>query len=205
MEVFMNGFKFAGKDIGNPRIPGSMLNISEGISITAGGADIWGTKDQFHFVYKKHTGDFDFIARVEALSRADLYSKAGIMARETLESTSKHAYIMVFPDNSLRNNNNGGFEFQYRELEAGESKAIYPSSGNISNPPVFPVNFPNTWIRLKRTENNFVSFFSTSGKDWKIYASYTLNISANVYLGLAVTSHNVDSTITAKFVDISVI
>jgi hypothetical protein len=200
----MKDIKFVGKDIGNPSMVGSTMNIPGGLSITAGGSDIWGTEDQFHYVYSEHTGDFDFMARVEALSRADLYSKAGIMARETLESTSKHVYIMVFPDNSPRNNNNGGFEFQYRALEAGDSKAIYPSGGSTTNQPEFPVNFPDTWMRLKRTGDKFDSFFSSDGKRWKLYTSHTLKINAKVYLGLAITSHNVDDTITAKIMDISI-
>ena len=199
----MKDIRFIGTDIDSPSLPGSLVNVPGGVSITAGGADIWGGKDQFYFSYREHTGNFDFITRIEALSRADLYSKAGIMARESLKANSSHIYLLVFPDNNPRNNNTGGFELQMRKLEAGDSLAIYPSKPD-ANPPEFPVNFPNTWMRLKRTGNWFDSFVSMDGRSWKLYASCTLDISTRILLGLAVTSHNINDTATAKFTNISI-
>jgi hypothetical protein len=33
--------------------------VDSGWDVVAGGVDIWETKDQFHFVFKVMTGDFD--------------------------------------------------------------------------------------------------------------------------------------------------
>src|SRR5665647_209043 len=74
--------KFKQTDIGNPAIAGSSSIQNNGIQIIAGGADVWGVKDQFHFSYLKITGDFDLIARIESLSAPHMYTKAGLMARE---------------------------------------------------------------------------------------------------------------------------
>jgi hypothetical protein len=197
----MSGDNFVGKDIGNPSKAGSLAKSSNGFLITAGGADIWGNTDQFYFVYDEQAGDFDFIARLESLSKGDLYSKAGIMARETLNADSRHVYIMAFPDNDLRNNNNGGFEFQFRSAVGGESFAIYPPDYTV-NPPLFPVNFPDTWMRLNRVGDRFDSFFSLNGSDWKLYSSYTIKLASKVYLGIAVTSHNEVDVVTARVRDI---
>jgi len=65
--------------------------------------------------------------------------------------------------------------------------------------PDFPVTFPDTWIRLKRTGNRLTGYTGTDGKSWKEYASFTLDLPEKVYLGPAVTSHNTTESATAKF------
>ncbi len=195
--------KFKQTDIGNPAIAGSSKIQDNSLSINAGGADIWGTKDEFRFSYVEQTGDFDLVARIESLSASNLYTKAGLMAREELTANSRHIFFQVFPNNSPRNKNNGGYEFQYRQAKAGEMKAIYPLK--FEGAPEFPVDYPNTWIRLKRAGNNFTGFYSADGKTWKAFASFTEELSKKIYLGLAVTSHNTKETATAIFTDITFI
>ncbi len=192
-----------GKDIGAPKINGSIQSMEGGFTIISGGEDIWNEKDQFHFGYQEWFGDFDFITRIGSLTRADLYSKAGIMARETLDPGSKHVFLLTFPDNSLRNNNNGGIEFAYRSETNGKSLAIYPPKG-ISNPPDFPVCFPNTWLRLKRSGTTFTSFYSGDGQDWKTYTTFELKIPDLLLVGLAVTSHNTEESVKSTFFDVSI-
>jgi len=192
------GFKHS--DIGNPSINGIVKLSENGYDITAGGADIWGEKDEFTFAYIEQTGDFDIISRIASLTAANLYTKAGIMARKDLTPGSRHIYFQVFPDNNTRNKNNGGCEYKYRQVKDSLMKAIYPKS--FSGAPEFPVAYPNTWIRLQRVKNEFTGFYSTDGKTWKAYTTYSLNLPTKIYLGLAVTSHNPDKTATAKFRDI---
>lgn len=194
---------FKHSDIGNPAITGTVTVSGGGFDIGAGGADIWGVKDEFNFVYIEKTGDFDFAARVESLSPAHQYTKAGLMAREELAPGSRHVYFQMFPNNVPRNKNNGGFEYQYREVKDGQMKAIYPARSEGT--PDFPVTFPNTWIRLRRQGNKFTGYTGTDGRSWKEYASFTLGLPEKVYLGVAVTSHNTTALTTAKFRDIGFI
>jgi regulation of enolase protein 1 (concanavalin A-like superfamily) len=193
--------KFKSLDIGNPGLAGSTQIKADKVIITAGGADIWGVRDEFRFVYLKHSGDFDFAAQIENLTDPHLYTKAGLMAREDLSDKSRHIYFQVFPDNRARNHNNGGYEFQYRTETGGEMKAIYPPSAE--GVPEFPVRYPDTWIRLKRDGNSFTGFYSNDGKSWKPFTTFTMDISGKLYLGLAVTSHNPKSSATATFSNIS--
>ena len=125
------------------------------------------------------------------------------MAREELSDNSRHIFFQVFPNNSPRNKNNGGYEFQYRKEKAGEMKAIYPEK--FDGVPEFPVNYPNTWIRLKRLGNDFTGLTSADGKTWKPFTTFTMEISKKVYLGPAVTSHNSKADATALFRNISII
>lgn len=200
----MNSILLKGTDVGNPAKKGTVEQLVNGYRITAGGADIWGTSDEFLFAFSRHTGDFEFMARLEALSSADLYTKAGIMARESLDADSPHVYFMVFPDNSPRNKNNGGYEFQYREVKGGDSAAIYPRD-YTSIPPEFPVSYPQTWLRLERKGNEFKAWYSAEGRNWRLFAENALILSHSIFLGFAVTSHNENETVTAQFMDITFI
>lgn len=188
---------FKHSDIGNPAIAGTVKVSDDGFDITAGGADIWGVKDEFNFVFVERTGDFDVISRIESLSAPHLYTKAGLMAREDLTANCRHIYFQVFPNNNPRNKNNGGYEFQYRQEKGGEMKAIYPKSSD--GIPEFPVTYPNTWIRLQRIKNNFSGYYSMEGKNWKIFTTYSIELPEKIYLGLAVTSHNTNDIALAKF------
>ena len=189
--------KFKQKDIGSPAIAGT-FNINEsGFDITAGGADIWGTKDEFHFSYQSLKGDFDMSVPILGLSKANQYTKAGIMVRADLSDNSQHVYYQVFPDNTARNKNNGGCEFQYRSVKGGEMKAIYPDPKTAGNQ--FDVAYPTTWIRLKRIGDVFESYIGNDSKSWKLYSTYSLKMPVELFVGLAVTSHNVASSTTAKF------
>ena len=188
---------FKHTDIGNPAIAGTVKVSDGGFDITAGGSDIWGVKDEFNYVYVERNGDFDFITRIESLSASNLYTKAGLMAREDFTAGSRHIYFQVFPNNNPRNKNNGGYEFQYRREKAGEMKAIYPKSSEGT--PEFPVAYPNTWIRLQRVKNDFTGYYSTDGINWKVYTTFTLELPSKIYLGLAVTSHNANATTSAMF------
>jgi hypothetical protein len=194
---------FKHTDVGNPSIAGIVTVSDGGFDITAGGADVWGVKDEFNFVYIEKIGDFDFVARIESLTATHQYTKAGLMAREDLTPGSKHIYFQIFPNNTQRNKNNGGFEYQYRQITGGEMKAIYPA--RIDGTPDFPVTFPNTWIRLKRVGNQFTGYTGTDGKSWKEYATFTLALPEKIYLGAAVTSHKTTEITTAKFRNIGII
>lgn len=198
--VPLNNFESA--DIGNPAISGTSLIVNNGITLIAGGADIWGTRDEFRFAWLKQSGDFDMSARIEKLTDPNLYTKAGIMAREELSENSSHIYFQVFPNNNARNKNNGGYEFQYRKEKASEMKAIYPA--RFEGTPEFPVGYPNTWIRLKRSGDAFTGYWSADGKTWKVYSEFTMKLAKKIYLGLAVTSHDTSKTATAVFQNISI-
>ena len=169
----------------------------ETITINAGGADIWGSHDEFHFAYEKIEGDFDVSVQIQSLSKAHQYTKAGIMARTDLSDSSQHVYFQIFPDNAPRNKNNGGCEFQYR-LAAGENmKAIYPDQ--ITAGDKFNVDFPNAWIRLKRKGEVFESHFGKDNVNWNLYSSFTLEMPEELMIGLAVTSHNSEESTIAVF------
>ena len=194
------GVAFSGltyTDIGAATKTGTATVIKNEIKIIGGGSDIWGKHDEFHFGYKKLIGDFDLRVQILSLSAAHKYTKAGIMARTDLSDSSQHVFYQVFPDNSPRNNNNGGCEFQYRSVKGSEMKAIYPDTKTAGT--LFNVAFPDTWIRLKRQGDVFESYFSNDNKTWRLYSSFALKMPDELFVGLAVTSHNKTDYTTAIF------
>ena len=189
---------FTGQDIGGATPAGSTVfdSTNQVHTITAGGADIFGASDQFYFAWQQRTGDFDVKVRIESLSpAAHLYTKAGLMARESLTGSSRHVFAAAFTDNQQRADNLSGYEFDARSASGGSGFALSPPY------PQPLVNYPNTWVRLKRGGNTFVAYASQDGVSWTRFATYTLALPQTVYFGMAVVSHNTTQTTTARFRD----
>src|SRR5688572_6399293 len=80
------------RDIGQVAAAGS-TSVANGVyTVRASGADVWGTSDEFRFVYGTLDRDGEITARVDSLSATNSWTKAGVMSRETLNANSKHAY-----------------------------------------------------------------------------------------------------------------
>jgi hypothetical protein len=192
--------EFHSLDIGSPQLSGSTTQVEEGWDLVAGGIDIWEKSDQFHFLYKTISADFDIAVRIESFVPAHLYSKAGLMIRERLDADSRHLMFLVFSDNSPRNNNLGAYEMQFRSVAGGDCQAVYPARRPPA-PPEFPASYPNSWLRVQRHGNCFSVFASRNAKNWRLYAQQTLALPNTVYAGPALTSHNPQVLAKAAFRD----
>ena len=189
---------FRNLDIGSPQLAGSAKQVEGGWDLVGGGVDIWEKSDQFHFVHKKVAGDFDIFVRVESFTPAHLYSKAGLMIRESLSPDSAHLMFLVFSDSSPRNNNLGAYEMQFRPVAGGACQAVYPAVRPPA-PPEFPAAYPNSWLRVERRGDRFSAFASIDGKVWKVYGVQTLKLPNVLHVGPALTSHNPEAAATARF------
>ncbi len=160
-----------------------------GVIMSGVGTDIWDTADQFRFAYKSLSGNGSVTVRVDSLVRSNEWAKAGVMIRETLEAGAKHAFVAVTPEPSH------GVSFQRR-----------PTAGQASaNTDVADVAIP-CWVRLTRTGSTFTAQQSADGATWtEIVVSPALEIlmAANVYIGLAVCSHDATIVTAAEFSNLS--
>ncbi|HKQ40028.1 MAG TPA: lamin tail domain-containing protein [Verrucomicrobiae bacterium] len=177
---------YAPSAIGNPSPPGSAQTVPGGYDVTGGGRDIGGTNDQFQFSYQQRSGDFDLKVRIQSLDLSDAWAEAGLMARESLDPGSRFASVMATPTIS-------GSYFQSRSTVNGQTTL----AGS------FPVNFPNTWVRLQRVGDQLNGYASLDGQNWKLLGSVTIVLPANLSLGFAVSSHNTNQTTTAAFRDLA--
>jgi regulation of enolase protein 1 (concanavalin A-like superfamily) len=156
-------------------------------SVSSSGTDIWNNGDEFRFAYKTLSGNGSITAKVDSLTRSDAWSKAGVMVRESLEPGSKHASCVVTPDNSC--------SLQYRSTTGGASASADWSGAAVTAP---------YWVRVTRTNNTFKTETSPDGKTWKqLGTDQNITMVANVYIGLAVTSHNASAYTTGEFSNVA--
>ena len=156
-------------------------------TVASTGTDIWNNSDQFRFVYKTLSGNGSITARVDGLTRSDAWSKAGVMIRESLDAGSRHASIVLTPDNSCSQ--------QYRATTGGAAASTDWTGTAVQAP---------YWVRVTRTGNTFKTETSADGKTWKAQGpDQTINMVANVYIGLCVTSHNAAAYSVADFSNVT--
>jgi Lamin Tail Domain/CotH kinase protein len=175
---------FSSQDIGNLSPAGTVTPSGNGFNITTGGGDIGGTNDLFTFNYQTVTGDFDYKLRVNSLTLADTWAKAGLMARAALTSNSAYAATLATPS------------------AAGSYFSTRATVGAVANNiGTFPVNYPNTWLRLKRAGDVFTGYASTDGTTWIQLGSLSVSLGNPISVGMAVTSRTNDVPVTAQLRD----
>lgn len=154
--------------------------------IDAAGADIEGTKDEFMFVYQQMSGDSEIIAKVNSMDHVNAWSKAGLMIRSSLNDNANNAMIAVTPSS--------GVSFQRRLTTSGGTTAQITSS----------VKAP-VWLKLRREGNIFKAFYSVDNNSWhQVGSNVTISMPQDIYIGMAVTSHDVNKRLNAVFEDVSV-
>jgi hypothetical protein len=153
-------------------------------SVSGSGVKIGGDSDQVNFAYQLQTSNFDVTVCLGALSLSDVWAQAGLMARASLDASSQFAAALAAPSIN-------GECFAARAISNGQAAL----SGS------FPVNYPNTWLRLSRVGGLFTGFGSYDGTNWTQLGAAMIAMPAQVYLGLAVTSDNTNQPATAQFLD----
>ena len=184
--------------LGDPLEPGSTGTLSDGtIEVIAGGTDIWNRADGFHYGYQSRVGDFDVRVQVSRLDAINMWSKAGLMVRESLAPNSPQLSVMVTPVGSTADGGQGANTYQTNWRVAPNAPTTeWVGSGSSAGVP-----YPNAWIRLRREGNHFTAYRGTDGVDWMPFASMNLDsleapLPATLFLGLATTSHNNNSNQT---------
>ncbi|MFC1604587.1 PA14 domain-containing protein [Planctomycetota bacterium] len=176
---------------GFPGSVGSFVEAPAGTyTMTASGADIWAVNgveaDEFHFAYKVLTGAGSIVARIQSVQNTNNWAKAGVMIRETLDPESAHAMAVVTPVE--------GVAFQRRLATSDTS--IGDTITGISAP---------HWVKIERSiSGSFIASHSTNGTTWQpLGTSQNIQMSANVYIGLALTSHDTALTCEAVFSNVT--
>jgi regulation of enolase protein 1 (concanavalin A-like superfamily) len=179
---------FTGTSIGGDP-SGSTQAQAGGHDLRSAGRDIGGTSDQFHFAYQQRVGDFDVRVRVDDLTITDAFVQAGLMAREGLDASSRFAG--VFSSSAQLS----AF-FESRATASAASQSVSPVT-------VFPANYPQMFLRLRRAGNVFTGFASMDGQNWQQLGSSTIALPSSVFFGMALASVNTNAISTAKFRDLS--
>ena len=179
---------------GNPASVGSFVEAPAGTyTMTGSGADIWYAADEFHYAFKTLTGVGTIQAQVLSVDNTNTWAKAGVMIRETLDVGSKFAAVYITPGNGCR--------FQGRtdtDIDATSDTSVVTAEQTAITAPY--------WVKLERdAAGSFRGYYSADGSNWKAMSWNPQNISmsSNVYIGLALTSHNAGATCQAQFSNVA--
>ena len=180
-------------------LPGSVGSFTEGpagtYTITASGTDIWDAHDEFHYAYIQLTGVGSITARVDSVDNTDPWAKSGVMIRETLDPGSKFAAVYITSTNA-DGTPTQGCRFQGRTDTDGSAT----SDTSVATDEQKAVTVPY-WVKLERDfAGNLRGYYSSDGLTWVLLVwRPSISMSSNVYIGLALTSHNPALTGEAKF------
>jgi hypothetical protein len=169
-------------DVGSPPIAGSAAYSGGVFTVSGSGADIFGTSDQFNYLYQPTSGNGTIIARVSSLTNTSSNAKAGVIWKASTTAGSPYILIAAAP--------------------SGLVKVQYNFSGSISTS---TYAFPNVWMKLVRSGSSFSAFLSPDGVTWtSVLANKTLTtIPTAATVGLFECSHSTTKLGTATFDNVS--
>jgi hypothetical protein len=114
------------------------------------------------------------------------------MIRETIDAGSAFAAVYMTGDNGIR----------YQARLTTDVAAVSDSS--VATAEQIALREP-AWVKIERVGNAFNGYYSTDGENWTAMAwnPQTINMAANVTIGLALTSHNATVATGAGFAGVA--
>jgi Tol biopolymer transport system component len=157
-------------------------------TISSPGGDLWAAEDDFHFVWKKVSGDISLTADIKVAQNdpaAHPLRKAFLMFRESLDTDAKYVDAAV--------HGNGEVALQYRRAKGGRTGDIAFNNGAPQR------------IRLEKHGDTFTLFISMTGEPLHpAGATMKVPFSGEFYVGLGVCAHDARTARSATFSNIAV-
>jgi TolB protein len=176
----------ASTDIGSAQHGFTIYNAAAGsYEVMGGGNDVWGTADDFRFVWTQVSGDASLSADLHINAPTSYrISKGMLMFRQSLDPGSPYADIAIHAD--------GHITLQYRLTQGGETRDVTLPEHNVAH------------LRIDRRGNTFTVHAGTGSGPRKGAPSVTVPMQGPVYVGLGVCSHNVDALQSVTFSKVDV-
>jgi len=172
-------------DVGPATLAGSarFIQSSNEYQVTGGGANMWGEKDAFQYLWKQDSGDFSLTTRIRWVGDGkNAHRKAGWMIRQSLAPDSPYADAVVHGD--------GLTSLQFRKTKGGPTEEIQS-----------PISAP-AFLTFERIGEVFSLYISEDGQLFQPVGSVSVALEDPVYVGLAVCSHDDTTTETAIFSEV---
>lgn len=141
-------------DVGPVGLAGSASESGGTFTITGAGADVWGTTDAFRYVYQPLPGDGTIVVRVATAQNVNVWTKAGVMIRQTLTANSPHASMFITPGK--------GLAFQ-RRTTGGATSLNTNVTGTAPR-----------WVKLARVDQVVEASVSIDGATWATVGQETI-------------------------------
>jgi hypothetical protein len=161
------------------------------MTVAGEGADIWGTADQFTFVYKTLNGDGSLVAHITSVGTgSNRWAKGGVMIRDSLTAGSASAQMC------LTGGDGNGATFQNRATTDLDMNA----NDATSNTTAATAIAPPYWVKIERTGDSIAGSMSADNKTWTpLGTTQYIPMAAPVYIGICVTSHAAGEYRTFEF------
>lgn len=175
-------------DIGPVRHSGSTAYNSETqvYSLSGSGANIWFSKDEFHFAHKKLNGDFLLQCRGKLLGEGvDPHRKLGWMVRSSLDTNAAMVCATVHGD--------GLTSIQFRKQNGGNVEEVKS-----------PMTMPDV-IHLERKGRSFFMSVAHFGDEFWTVEIPDLDFPEELYAGLFICSHDAGVMESAKFENVRIV
>jgi hypothetical protein len=174
------GIPWTAVDIGNPGNDGQAYDSGTTTTISEASDDIWNQSDDFLFDYQElDSQNITFTAELNSQVSASSYIKAGLMIRNSLSSSDEMAMVCAPAPGAI---------FEFRNSSGGTAAQDVGSA----------VNTP-CYLQIVRNGSTFTGLISTNDVTWTTLGSVTIAMGADVYVGLALSSHNASDLATATF------
>ncbi len=172
-------------DVGTPSHKGSVVYdvARKEYRVTGGGNNMWGSRDDFFFVWRKVAGDVVLTANLKIVTGGVPHRKAGLIIRKDLEPGSVYTDAVV--------HGSGLTALQWREKPDDVTRTIH-----------FPVDGP-TRLRLERRRNVVTLYAGKEGGPLLEMGNTEVAPFTPMYAGLAVCAHDDAAETTAVFSDVS--
>jgi glucose/arabinose dehydrogenase/regulation of enolase protein 1 (concanavalin A-like superfamily) len=203
-------------DVGSPLMPGTAdySASDKTFYVDGAGADVYGTNEQFHYVYQTLNGDGTIIARLRYQTPSNAWAKAGLMIAQSTANGTNFVDALVTPDVSPNTPNvncvgytiNGcGSPLPPVTPPVGYGERMqYNFTGSKTATNLTGYSSPNKWLKLQRAGNTFTSWESTDGTTWTLIGTTTLTMNASATIGLFVSSHEIWDYSTVAFDNVQV-
>jgi TolB protein len=154
--------------------------------VNSGGVNIWGERDEFHYVYKKIKGNFILRLRGRLIGQGvDPHRKFGWMVRSSLDANSAHVNGVVHGD--------GLTSLQYRRTTGAQTEEI---KSKLNHADI---------IQLERKGNKYILSVAKDGDIFVTSELEELALGDEVYVGLFACAHNKDVIEKANFDNVRII
>ena len=163
-------------DVGHVRIPGSTSYDPEGQTylISGSGQNMWGDHDDFHFVWKRMTGNFILSARTRFVGAGvEAHRKIGWTIRPSLETNAAHVTAALHGDGLM------SIQFRY---STGETTRELKSSDSLRD--------DDAEIQLERRDGAYLISIARYGDSLATQRLEGISLPDTVYVGLFVCAHN---------------
>jgi hypothetical protein len=182
-------------DIGEVGVPGTAVLKNAEYEVTGSGSGIGDATDNFHFVYKEMSGPFTFTAKlyVEAFESSSTEVKAALMVRDSLDTGAVHFDMFVRNDLQL--------DTEWRETAGGklDRKSFYHWRKEL-----IPIDVQDGRVQIVRLGNTLMSYYIDFETGQPVLHETRImdNLVDPVYVGLAVTSNEKDTSTIGYFSEV---